>query len=175
MTGDRSVTVRRQRADEADALIAMFEAVAAEGRWIGTEAPLSDERKAVLREHAENPPDTSVTFVADAGDRLVGWVWVGLGTHRRIDLGMAVIDGWRGRGVGSQLMEAAIDWSKGKDAHKIELEVWPHNTSALRLYEKFGFVAEGRLRRHWRRANGELWDSIPMGLVLDETSPGSPH
>ena len=88
---------------------------------------------------------------------------------------MAVIDGWRGRGVGSQLMEAALGWAKDQDAHKIELEVWPHNTGALRLYEKFGFVAEGRLRRHWRRANGELWDSIPMGLVLDETSPGSPH
>ncbi len=88
---------------------------------------------------------------------------------------MGVADGWRGRGIGSLLMEQAVAWSRDQGAHKISLEVWPHNTGARALYEKFGFVAEGRLRRHWRRANGELWDSIPMGLVLDETSPGSPY
>jgi RimJ/RimL family protein N-acetyltransferase len=51
--------------------------------------------------------------------------------------------------------------------------VWPHNGAALRLYERTGFVVEGRLRRHWRRRNGELWDALLMGLVLDTSSPGS--
>jgi putative acetyltransferase len=175
MSVDRQVTVRRQRTDEADAFIAMFETVAAEGKWIGTEAPVSEERKAQLREQTEHPPDKSATFMAECGGSLVGWVWVGLDGYGRVDLGMAVVDGWRGRGVGSLLMDAAVDWAKDQHAHKIQLEVWPHNIGAQRLYEKFGFVAEGRLRRHWRRANGELWDSIPMGLVLDETSPGSPY
>ena len=169
------VTIRPQRTDEAEAFIDMFEAIAAEGRWIGTEAPLSNERKARLREQTVNPPDSSATFVAEAGGALVGWVWVGRDTHGRVDLGMGVVEGWRGRGVGSQLLDAAIAWAKEHAAHKIQLEVWPHNTGAQRLYEKSGFVAEGRLRRHWRRANGQLWDSIPMGLVLDETSPGSPY
>jgi RimJ/RimL family protein N-acetyltransferase len=174
MTVDRSVVVRRQRTDEADAFIAMFEAIAAEGRWIGSEAPLSEERKAQLRADTEQPRENSATFMAEAGGTLVGWVWVGLDGYGRVDLGMGVADGWRGRGVGSLLMDAAVAWAKDQGAHKIQLEVWPHNIGARRLYEKFGFVAEGRLRRHWRRANGQLWDSIPMGLVLDETSPGSP-
>jgi hypothetical protein len=34
-------------------------------------------------------------------------------------------------------------------------------------------VEEGRLRRHYPRRNGELWDAIVMGLVLDEERPGS--
>jgi putative acetyltransferase len=51
--------------------------------------------------------------------------------------------------------------------------VWPHNHPARQLYERFGFVEEGRLRRHYRRQNGELWDAIVMGLVLDDSSPGS--
>jgi hypothetical protein len=34
---------------------------------------------------------------------------------------------------------------------------------------------EGRLRRHFRRANGELWDVVTMGLVLDTQSPGSSY
>ena len=48
------------------------------------------------------------------------------------------------------------------------------NTRAIGLYEKLGFVVEGRYRRHWRRRDGSLWDSLLMGLVLDETSPGGP-
>jgi RimJ/RimL family protein N-acetyltransferase len=44
--------------------------------------------------------------------------------------------------------------------------VWPHNDRAIALYEKLGFVEEGRLRRHYRRRNGELWDAVVMGLVL---------
>jgi putative acetyltransferase len=170
-----TVTIRARRPDDADAFIEMFEAIAAEGRWIGTEAPLSDERRAALRQATEEPTDASATFVAEAAGRLVGWVWVGLDGYGRVDLAMGVTDGFRGRGIGSQLMDEALAWSRTTDAHKIYLEVWPHNASAQALYEKFGFVAEGRLRRHWRRANGELWDSIPMGLVLDDTSPGSPY
>jgi RimJ/RimL family protein N-acetyltransferase len=53
--------------------------------------------------------------------------------------------------------------------------VWPHNAAAIALYRKVGFQVEGRRRRQYRRRNGELWDAILMGLVLDEVSPGSPH
>jgi uncharacterized membrane protein YphA (DoxX/SURF4 family) len=48
--------------------------------------------------------------------------------------------------------------------------------AALALYTRAGFEVEGRRRRQYRRRHtGELWDSIVMGLVLDHTSPGSPH
>jgi ribosomal protein S18 acetylase RimI-like enzyme len=46
------------------------------------------------------------------------------------------------------------------------LEVWPHNTAALRLYRGAGFVEEGRKRRHYRRRNGEFWDALLMGRPL---------
>ncbi len=85
---------------------------------------------------------------------------------------MAVDADWRGRGVGGALMAAAIDWARGNGIHKLALQVWPHNLAAQRLYQRFGFVEEGHLRRHYRRRNGELWDAIVMGLVLDSTSPG---
>jgi RimJ/RimL family protein N-acetyltransferase len=44
--------------------------------------------------------------------------------------------------------------------------VFGHNAAAIALYRKSGFVEEGRRIRHYRRANGELWDSIVMGLAL---------
>jgi putative acetyltransferase len=88
------------------------------------------------------------------------------------DLGMLVDSEWRGRGVGSALMEACIDWAREHGAHKVMLEVWPHNSAAIALYNKFGFKQEGLFVRQYRRRNGELWDAVRMGLVLDHTSPG---
>ena len=87
---------------------------------------------------------------------------------------MLVDHPWRGRGVGSTLLESCINWAKEHGAHKLSLEVWPHNIAAIALYRKFGFEHEGLQMRHYRRRSGQLWDAITMGLVLDTTSPGSP-
>jgi len=50
--------------------------------------------------------------------------------------------------------------------HELSLGVFSHNTAAIELYRKFGFVEEGRRIKQYRRATGELWDSIEMGLLL---------
>lgn len=57
----------------------------------------------------------------------------------------------------------------------LDLDHWPWNHAGRRLYEKVGFVQEGYRPRQWRRRNGELWDMVEMGLVLDHTSPGPTH
>ncbi len=46
------------------------------------------------------------------------------------------------------------------------LSVWPHNTAAIALYRKYGFVEEGRRLKQIRRQSGELWDVVDMGLLL---------
>jgi ribosomal protein S18 acetylase RimI-like enzyme len=82
---------------------------------------------------------------------------------------MAVLPEWRGRGVGSALLSAAIEWSRQRGLHKLSLSVFPQNKAALALYRKFGFVEEGRRIKQYRRSSGELWDAIEMGLLLSET------
>jgi len=91
------------------------------------------------------------------------------------EFGMLVEASWRGRGVGSKLLQACIDWAREHGAHKVSLEVWPHNHAAIALYRKFGFEQEAVRRRHYRRRNGELWDALIMGLILDWDSPASPY
>ena len=166
------VVVRTARPDDVEALLDLLEAVAAEGRWIGTEAPV--DRPARLRQLSESVEghDRAVRYVADAGGTLVGQLWMELRPYNVADLGMLVARDWRARGVGSTLMAAGIGWARSSGAHKIALQLWPHNHAALALYRKFGFQQEGRLRRHYPRRNGELWDAVVMGLVLDEESPG---
>jgi len=120
--------------------------------------------------------ETSTLMVADAapaagfavaGPGVVGHISVVLAPYGVADIGMLVTERWRGKGVGTALLEAAISWARAAGAHKLALEAWPDNTPALQLYRKAGFVEEGRKVRHYRRSNGELWDSVLMGLRLD--------
>jgi RimJ/RimL family protein N-acetyltransferase len=138
----------------------MFAAVAEERDGIAAEPPLDVDAWAAKWQLER-------TLVAVADGEPVGHIFViesfGFG-----EIGMLVVAGWRGRGVGSALLAAAIERGRTRGLHKLALSVFPHNAAALALYRKFGFVEEGRRIRHMRRANGELWDLIEMGLQLSE-------
>ena len=166
-------SVRPADEGDLDALVDLLEAVAVEAVWIGTEAPV-DRQLARERLREGLPGDhTARHFVAEAEGAVVGQVKVDLAPYGVADLSMWVAEGWRRRGIGTALVQAAVDWARRAGAHKVALQVWPHNHAALGLYRKFGFVEEGVLRRHYPRRNGELWDAIVMGLVLDRVRPGS--
>jgi len=160
------VTVREATPDDVDPVLELVVAVAAEGRWIAVEAPVDREaRRRRVVENVEDP--ATIALVADAGGELVGQLDLYLARYGVADLGMLVAAGWRGRGVGTALLAAGIDRARAAGAHKIALQVWPHNAAAIALYERFGFQREGLLRRHYRRRSGELWDAVVMGLRLD--------
>ena len=97
---------------------------------------------------------------------VVGSVHVDVSRFGFGELGMAVLREWRGRGVGSALLAAAIEWSRGQGLHKLMLGVFPHNAAGIALYHKFGFVEEGLRVKQIRRQSGELWDVVEMGLLL---------
>lgn len=170
---ERPVTVRPATKDDVPGLVALFRDVAGERRWIGTE-PGFDEEDRAQRMRATVTDGPGTIFVALAGDELVGQVGVIPASYGVADLGMMVASGWRGAGVGRALLDAAIEWARAEPAvHKVALQHWPHNLAAHRLYQGAGFSVEGRLRRHYRRASGEVWDAIVMGLVVDPSVPGS--
>ena len=52
---------------------------------------------------------------------------------------LAVRPGWRGRGIGSALIDAASAFATEADADILELEVMPGNDEARRLYERLEF------------------------------------
>jgi RimJ/RimL family protein N-acetyltransferase len=169
-----SFTVRLSVAEDADAYIELREAVAGEGRGIGAELPLDVERdRRVFLESIASETQSSWVAVDDAGT-VVGNLGIFLLGYGVAEVGMMVDAGWRGRGVGSALLQCGVDWARDIGAHKVALQHWPTNEPAAALYEKFGFVEEGRLRRHYRRRDGELWDAVVRGLVLDVDTPGGP-
>jgi RimJ/RimL family protein N-acetyltransferase len=153
--------VRSARAGDARGMAEVFAAVAQERDGIATEPPVDvEERAAVFALSSDG------TIVAEADGRIVGMIHLESSRHGFGEFGMLVDRGWRGRGVGSALVQAAVDRARGQGLHKLCLEVFPHNTAAIALYRKCGFTEEGRRVKQYRRASGELWDSIVMGRLL---------
>jgi RimJ/RimL family protein N-acetyltransferase len=148
-------------ADERDRLplALLFAAVAEERNGIAAEPPIDVEKRAASWR-------LDGTLVAAAADEVVGQLHVEQSPFGFGEIGMMVARDWRGRGVGSALVAAAIEWAREHELHKLTLSVFTHNESAIGLYRKYGFVEEGRREQHMRRANGEIWDLIEMGLLL---------
>jgi ribosomal protein S18 acetylase RimI-like enzyme len=140
-------------------LAELFAAVAEERDGIATEPPVDIEVWAA-KWRLEG------TLVAVAGGEIVGSLDVQVSRFGFGEIGMAVAREWRGRGVGSALLAAAIEWSRERGLHKLSLSVFPHNTAAIALYRKHGFVEEGRRVKQYRRSSGEFWDAVDMGLLL---------
>lgn len=163
--------VRSGSVADLDALLSLRRAVAAEGRWIGAEVPLDEEGDRLwLTELLEGRAGVSCAnlVAADGEDAPIGFLGIVTKRYGVADLGMLVEEAWRGRGVGTALLVAAIEWARADPStHKIGLQHWPHNVAAHRLYRRHGFAVEGYLHRHYTRRDGEQWDAVVMGLVLD--------
>src|SRR5262245_13554449 len=153
------IAVRPAENGDRRSIALLLAAVAEERDGIAAEPPVDVEEMAARW-------NIDGTFVAEADQVIVGEIhvdrsWMGFG-----EIGMMVANGCRGHGVGTTLVAAAIEQAGAHGLHKLALSVFPHNGAAIALYRKFGFVEEGRLTKHIRRANGELWDLIEMGLLL---------
>jgi RimJ/RimL family protein N-acetyltransferase len=154
-------TVRPASPADATAMAELFAAVAEERSGIATEPPVD-----LAERTARFAASIASSIVAVADGQIVGMIHTEVSRHGFGELGMLVDRDWRGCGVGSALLQATIDWARDHGLHKLSLEVFAHNTAAITLYRKCGFVEEGYRVKHYRRANGELWDSIVMGLPL---------
>lgn len=153
------ISVRPAEDGDRRSLALLLAAVAEERDGIAAEPPIDVEELATSWK-------IDGTLVALSEGIIVGEInvdpsWMGFG-----EIGMMVAADRRGRGVGTALVAAAVEWARARGLHKLALSLFPHNDAAIALYRKFGFVEEGRLVQHLRRADGQLWDLIEMGLLL---------
>lgn len=156
---DPAFLIRPATEDDRFPIAVLFAQIAEERDGIAAEPPVDVEARAASW-------NVDATLVAVSGGEIVGSLHLFPSPLGFAELGMGVAREWRGRGVGSALLAAAIEWAREHGAHKLSLGVFAHNASAIALYRKFGFVEEGLRVKHYRRASGELWDVIEMGLLL---------
>jgi RimJ/RimL family protein N-acetyltransferase len=104
-------------------------------------------------------------------DRLIGFVglWVRSWTSGEGGVGIGIGEraNWS-KGYGTDAMRLMLRYAFAElNLSRVSLEVFAHNTRAIRSYEKAGFRREG-VQREWARRDGRRWDVVSMGILADE-------
>lgn len=161
---DTEFTIREMVLADIDQILELFEKVAAERLWIGTEPGFD-------RDHYQDIFGRAIglgnaMFVAERSELVIG----GLTTFEHIEygwtIGMMVDESERGKGVGRALLERLFTWAQNRGIPHLSLLVFPHNERALRLYRSTGFTEVERYKNDVRRKTGDVWDTILMRKTL---------
>ena len=162
-----SLAVRDARIEDLAGYHSCLASVAEERKFIGlVEAPPFENSEKWMRSVLQ--VGYPFLVVTDA-EGVVGWCDVGArereGFRHTAELGMGLAAHVRGLGLGSRLLEAALQRSRELPIEKLELQVYGSNIPARRLYEKFGFAVEG-VRLRARKLDGIFVVVVLMALQL---------
>lgn len=86
-----------------------------------------------------------------SGSRIVGTIGLKNIAGEGEVTNVAVLPSWWGLGIAGRLMERLLSEAYGSGIDTFTLEVRAGNVPAIRLYESFGFQAEGRRRDFYDR------------------------
>lgn len=129
------------------------------GILLDTKATRRGEMRWLERRVTGTRKGTSFSVAAFHRGRLVGNCEVTRGTfqdtrHTGV-LGIAVLDGYRGVGLGRRMLEVLLDVSEQGGVSLVELAVLSINKGAMALYSRLGFrkcgVVPGKVHRGRRR------------------------
>jgi RimJ/RimL family protein N-acetyltransferase len=131
--------------------------------------PTPDEELAFIASRIE--PANSTLLVAELDSVIVGLVdFIGGSSPEEAHagtFGLSVDRDHRGRGLGTALLEALVDWAPAHGVSRIQAWAWANNPRAIGLYERLGFEREGTCRRAIN-SNGQLIDAVLVARLLGD-------
>ncbi len=75
---------------------------------------------------------------------------------------VAVAPSAQGQGLGGTLVQALVDRARARGAIVLQLEVRADNAAARAVYDRLGFVADGRRRDYYGRGQDAVLMSLPL-------------
>ena len=166
------LTVRSLCADDAEALSAFRYATSSETYFLARYPEECEQNLEVMREGLAYSAESARNFEvgAFAGEKLAGEFGVGQMPHikccHRAGMGISVLREYWGCGLGSYLMQLAIDQTRANGFEQLELDVYSDNARAIHLYEKFGFERCGATPHGFKLKDGTYRDDILMVKML---------
>lgn len=166
------LTVRSLCADDAEALSAFRLATYRETHFRARYPEECASLEAVQKELAGSE-SSALNFEvgAFAGEKQVGEFGVAqvrphIKYRHRAVMGISVLKDYWGCGLGSFLMQLAVDQAKVNGFEQLELDVYSDNARAIHLYEKFGFERCGTMPHAFKLKDGTYRDEIMMVKIL---------
>ncbi|HWI48470.1 MAG TPA: GNAT family N-acetyltransferase [Rummeliibacillus sp.] len=105
-----------------------------------------EKQRNIIKAFKNNP--RSAFFIAEKNGELSGYIGIiAEDLQRTQHIGRIVIgvsEQSRGLGIGTKLFQEVFEWIQGKYFTRLELTVIVTNTAAINLYEKMGFIIEGK-------------------------------
>ena len=130
----------------------------------------SEEMAIFLNKQASS--DNQITLLAFLNDKIAGIVNITADQRNRVhhigDLFIVIGKRYWNNGLGSLFLEEAIEWAQASGIlRRLQLTVQTRNKAAVHLYQKHGFVIEGRQERVAYREEGKFIDVYLMGKLID--------
>ena len=163
--------------DDAVALMRLKQRLDEETSFMLLEPGERDTSIPALTRHLEevSRSENSVLIVAAGHGHLAGYVELIGGKFRRnrstTHVVIGVLAEASGQGIGTELLKEATGWAAARGLRRIELNVMAHNHRAVALYERAGFVHEGR-RVACLLIDGEFLDELYMAMIVPPDPPG---
>ena len=162
----REVTIRFLTKEDEEKLFELFSSMSKEAlRW--SMAPYTRE---VIKRWINNLQNL-IPLVAEYEGCIIGYASVFKFPHPRRkgtgDLLIYLHQDFHGVGLGTAMMKRLLKLAREQGMHKITLYVVADNQIAIRLYQKFGFEIEGRIRDSFFGEDGKYHDMLVMGKILN--------
>lgn len=165
------ISIRIAQPDDAEALTQLRLRLDNETEFMlyepGERVTNSERTKQRLEEMARE--ESGAIFVAELAGQLVGLLQVTRSPMRRLYhklyIVIGIIQECTGQGLGNRLFQAMEEWANRRHLHRLELTVMAHNQAGIALYQKRGFVVEGK-QHDALFVNGRYVDELLMAKIL---------
>ena len=166
--------IREAEVEDAAALVSFLNRVSVETDFTSLDGDgilLTSEEMAIFL-NKQASWDNQITLLAFLNDKIAGIVNITADQRKRVrhigDLFIVIGKRYWNNGLGSLLLEEAIEWAQASGVlRRLQLTVQTRNQAAIHLYQKHGFIIEGRQERGAYIEEGEFIDVYLMGKLID--------
>jgi ribosomal protein S18 acetylase RimI-like enzyme len=170
--GGLPFVIRTAREDDQENLTETIREVAADGDYFAAEtvAEMLDHEEVLIR---HNELQSRLFFVAcvDDDEDIAGWVHLDLPETESLShtavLTVGLRHEYRGHGIGSALLERAVEWARERGFEKLYNSVPATNQEAVDFLEERGWEVEAIREGHYK-LNGDYVDEVMMMVDITD-------
>lgn len=166
------ITLRPAAPDDSSAIMSTVRSISPERSYVLMEQYGKDEKSAreyILGMDRQN----NLLLVAIANNAVIGCLAALQADYGRrprsahiLNVGLHLIEAYRGLGIGTGLLDYAIGWAREHGFKKLTACIFTKNKRSLHVFSKAGFKEEC-IRQKQIRIGHEYIDEVCMGMLVE--------